>query len=120
MGVEQAQGVLLSSQIVAQYQIHLKVLAPAAGNGGDGVMRLPFRLGIDADALIGISPPGGKNLIRQLDDPAAVGAAQADDRHGPADDAGLHILKAGEDQLPLHRGLLHGEAVAAALEMVMT
>ena len=119
MGVVDAQGVLGGGDVVAEHQVQLVVAAPAAGDGGDGVVGLPIRLSENEGGLVGIAPPGAQDLVGQVDEALRVGGGEADHRHGPLHDAGLHILVAGEGEGGLHRRLFHGEGVVAALEVVV-
>ena len=117
--MEHAQGELLGGDVVAQHQVQLVLALPLAGDGGDGVVRLAVGLGEDKGVGVRVSPPGGQDLVRQVHQAGIIGAAQPDDGEGPVDDARLHVLKAREGDRLFHRGLLHGEGVAAALEVVM-
>ncbi len=76
-------------------------------------------LGVDKAALVGVAPPCGQNLIGQLHKAFVVGTGEADAAHGPVDDAGVHVLKAGEDPLLLDGRFGHGELVVTALEVVV-
>ena len=82
-------------------------------------MRLAVGLGVDKAALVGVAPPCGQDLVGQLHEALVIGAGQPDAAHGPVDDAGLHVLKAGEDPCLLDGGFGHGELVVAALKVVM-
>ena len=119
MGMEHTQGVLLRCDVVAQHQVQLVLAVSLAGDGGDGVVGITVGLGKDKGVGVRVSPPGGKNLVRQVHQALIVGAAQPDDGEGPVDDARLHVLKAREGDGLFHWSLLHGKGVAAALEVVM-
>ena len=119
MGMEYAQRMLLCGNIIAKNQIHLIVLSPAAGNGRDGIMGFPFGFRKDKGICIRITAPGLQDMVCQICDSLLIRAGQTDDTHGPLHDACLHILKAIEDDLTLHGGLLHGEGIASTLEMLM-
>ena len=58
-------------------------------------------------------------MVREVDDPSVVFAAQADDRQRPVDDARLDVFVTGDRELALILRLRHGELVAAALEVVV-
>ena len=76
-------------------------------------------LGQDHRRLVGVAPPGDQDPVGQFHQPLRLGRADPDHRHGPLDNAGLDVLKAGEGHRGLHGGLLHGEGIAAALEVVV-
>ena len=92
---------------------------PHPGDGGDGVVGFAVRLGENDGALVGVAPPGGEDLVRQVDEPVGIFAGNAHHRHGPLDDARFHVLIAGEGEGCFHRSLLHGEGVVSALEVVV-
>ena len=82
-------------------------------------MHLTVRLRENEGRLVRIAPPCGEDAVRQLHQTLVVGAAQTDHGHGPLDDARLHIRELPEGHRLLNRRPLHGEGVAAALEMVV-
>ena len=82
-------------------------------------MGLPTGECDNAALLIGIAPPGVQDLLRQLGQPPGVFPVQPDDAHGPLDKARLDVFKARETDGGFYRGLLHGEGIVAALEMLM-
>ena len=119
VGVVETQRVLRRGQVVAQHQVQLIVLPPPAGDGGDGVVGLAVGLSQNHGALVGIAPPGGEDTVGQVHQPVRLGRGEADDRHGPLDDARPDVLIPREGDGSLHRGLLHGEGVPPALEVVV-
>ena len=119
VGVVQAQRVLLGGQVIAQHQIQFKLPVPHPGDGGDGVVGDAVGLGQDHRRLVGVAPPGDQDPVGQFHQPLRLGRADPDHRHGPLDNAYLDVLKAGEGHRGLHGGLLHGEGIAAALEVVV-
>ena len=119
MRVIEPQRMLLGGEVVAQHQVQLIALAAAAGNRGDGVVRLPIGLGKNHCFPVCIAAPGGQDAVGKIDQPLRVFPIQADDRHRPLDDARLDVVKAGKADRRLHRGLLHREGVVAALEVVV-
>ena len=114
-----AQRVLLGGDVVPQHQIQLVVHAPAAGNGGDGVVGFTMGLREDKGILIGIATPCGQYPVRQLHQLILVRAVQPDNAHGPLDNSRFYILVAPEGDFLFHRCLLHGEAVAPSLKVLM-
>ena len=119
MGMVDAEGILLRGDVVAQHQIQLELSLPHTGNGRDGVMHLAIRLREHKGRLVRIAPPRGEDAIRQLHQTLIIFAAEPDHRHGPLDDARLHIREVPESHRLLNRRPLHGEGVAAALKVVV-
>ena len=119
MGVVDPQRIFLRGDIVSQHQVQLIFPLPHPGDRGDGVVGLAVRLSEDESVLVRIAPPGGEDLVRQLHQPAVIFAPQTEDAHRPFDDARLHIGESGKAHQLFHRGLLHGESVVPALEMVV-
>ena len=66
-----------------------------------------------------VAPPECQNFVCQLHQPLFVRAVQPNNAHGPFYETCFHILVSPEGDLLFHRCLLHGEAVASALEMLM-
>ena len=119
VGMVDPQRVFRGGDVVAQDQIQLISAIPHPGNGGDGVVGFAVRLGKDEACLVGIAAPCGQDLVGQLHQTLVIRTGQADAAHGPVDDAGFHILKAGEYPALLDGGLGHGELVVTALEVVV-
>ena len=119
MGMVYAQRMLFGCNIIAQYQIQFIFAVPLPGNRCYRIMRLPVRISINKRRLIGIPPPLLQYHVRQCDYPGAVAACQTDDRHGPFNDPGIHILKPFYHKGFLHPCFCHGKFIMAALEMVM-
>ena len=119
MGVVNPHGMFWSGDIVAQDQVQLILSVPHPGNGRDGIVRLPFRLGKNKGRLVRIAPPYGKDLFGKVHQPVVIPTAQAQDGQRPVDNACRHILKAAERHLPFHRSLLHGEGISPALEVIV-
>ena len=119
MRVEYAQRVFRGGDVIAQHQVKLIELLPAAGDGGDGIVRLAPRFGKDEGVGIGVAPPCRQDAVGQLRQPVRADAPDADDRKRPFDDARLDILKAGEDDRLLDGGLFHGEGITPALKMIV-
>ena len=69
--------------------------------------------------LVCVAPPGGEDAVGQLHQTLIIFAAETDHGHGPLDNACLHVLEVPEGDGSLHRSLLHGESIMAALEMVV-
>ena len=59
VGVIDPQGVLFRGDVVAQHQVQFKFVSPLPGDGGDGVVGLALRLGVDKRLLVGAAPPCG-------------------------------------------------------------
>ena len=119
VGMEHTQRMLFGGDVITQDQIHLVILSPAACNGSDGIVGFAFGFCKDECVCIRVAAPGLQDAVSQICNPLLVRTGQPDDTHGPLYDTGLDILKALELHLSLHRRLLHGEGVAAALEMLM-
>ena len=119
VGVEDSQGVLLGGDVAAQHQVQLVEVPPAAGNGGDGVVGLAVGECENGAAFVGIVPPGVQDFLGQLRKALGVLSVQADDAHGPLDQARLNVLVAPESDGGFHGGGLHGEGVVAALEVLV-
>ena len=117
--MEHAQGKLLRGDVVPQDQIQLQKLPPFAGNGGDGVVGLSVRFGKEEGLLVGIASPSGENPVGQCNERFRLGALQAQDGHGPFDNASCHLGEVREGQAPLHGGLGHSKFVPATLEMLV-
>ena len=67
-----SQGMLLGGDVVAQYQVKFEILPPLPGYGGDGVVGLSIRVGVNKCVFIRILPPFLQNPVCQGDDPVAV------------------------------------------------
>ena len=119
MGVIYAKRVLLRCNVVAEYQIQFKFAVPFAGNGRDGIMRLPFRFSKNERRFIRIAPPFCQDFIRQLYEPVAVRTTQTDYGHRPFHNACIHIRKAFKYNTFFHLCQFHGEGIAPALKMVV-
>ncbi len=120
MRVVHAKRTLLCRNVVAQGQVQLIKTVPHSGDRCDCIVRLPVGFREDKRLLIGISTPCLQNMICQLDDPLVVLPLQTNDGQRPMNNACGHVLKAGNGNELLHLGTLHGEGVAAALEMIVT
>ena len=119
MRMVDAERILLRGDVVAQDEIQLIVVAAAARNRRDRIMRLTVCLGEDKRILIRVAAPCAENLVRKVDETRAVCAAQADGGKRPLDDARLDIRKACKADFLFNRRLGHGEGIAPALEMVV-
>ena len=119
MGMEHAHRMLLCGNVATQHQIQLIVFPFAAGNGGDGIMRLTIGESNDADAFVGIATPSLQNLVCQVCDSCRITALQTNDAHGPFDDTGFDILKTLKCKRLLDRSSFHSEGIMAALEVLM-
>ncbi len=119
MGVVHTKGTLLRRDVVAKGEVQFELAVPFAGDGRDRIVGLAVGLGKDECRFVRVTSPGLKDVVREVNDPRVVFAAQADDGQRPVDDAGLHVLVAGDREGALVRSLRHGELIAAALEVVV-
>ena len=118
MGMEDAQRMLLAGAVVAQHQVQPVHAVHLAQDGRDGVVGRAVRLGIHVAFGIGIAAPGIEDALRLVNQRSLIRAGQLHRRHGPVQHAGRD-LRVGRGQLRPHAAVIHGEAVAAALEVVM-
>ena len=68
----QAQRMLRRGEVIAQDEVKLKRIFPAAGDGRDGVVRNAVRFGEDHGGFVRIAAPRGKDFIRQCTQPVRV------------------------------------------------
>ena len=68
----QAQRMLRRGEVIAQDEVKLKRIFPAAGDGRDGVVRNAVRFGEDHGSFVRIAAPRGKDFIRQCTQPVRV------------------------------------------------
>ena len=118
MGMEDAQRMLLAGAVVAQHQVQPVHAVHLAQDGRDGVVGRAVRLGIHVAFGIGIAAPGIEDALRLVNQRSLIRAGQLHRRHGPVQHAGRD-LRVGRGQLRPHAAVIHGEAVAAALEVVV-
>ena len=72
MRMVQAQRMLRRGEVIAQDEVKLKRIFPAAGDGRDGVVRNAVRFGEDHGGFVRIAAPRGKDFIRQCTQPVRV------------------------------------------------
>ena len=86
-------------------------------------MRGPVRLGKDAHGFVAVASPEGQDGVGKSHQVVYVFASQADDGHGPVNDAARYVVPvaevAGKVDLPADGSLGHSKGVAAALEVLM-
>ena len=80
-------------------------------------MGLSVRFGKEEGLLVGIASPSGENPVGQCNERFRLGALQAQDGHGPFDNASCHLGKSGKDRRRSMGGLGHSKFVPATLEM---
>ena len=120
MGVEDTVGVLLAGAVVAQGQVQdVAVLFIVMQDGRYGVVGGIAGVGQDAYALIAVLAPGGQDVVGHDLHLLAAAAHQAHSGDRPVQDARLnagiaHVLHGQGDV-----GFLHGEDIAAALEVAV-
>ena len=100
-------------------EVQFELAVPFPGDGRDRVVGLAVGLGEDECRFVRVASPGLQDVVREVDDPLVVFAAQADDGQRPVDEAGLDVFRAGGREFAFIRSLRHGELVAAALQVVV-
>ena len=122
MGMEDARRVLLAGAVVPGHQVqHIARLAVVVQNGGHGVVGHALAVllggGQNVRRRVGIAPPGLQELLGKGLHLGHVTAGDAHSAHRPAQRLDLHVrirrVLIGVQRL----GALHGEGVAAALEV---
>ena len=119
MGMIDSQRMLLCGDIVTQHQIQFELVSALSGNGSDGVMRLVIGVGIDESPFIRIFSPFIQDHICQCNNAVGIHTAEADHRHRPCHDTGIHILETGYREGFLYRSFRHGKLVMPTLEMIV-
>ena len=118
VGVEDAQRVLCRRAVVAQHQVQFVFAALPVRHGRDGIVGRAFALGEDIALRIGPAAPGAQHVVRHGNQRVPVRALQHHAAHRPVGQPGLHA-RHGAFQRDPDRRVVHGEAVVAALEVVV-
>ena len=83
---------LLCGNVVPESQIQLVQTVFHTCDRGDRVVRCAVCLGVDKCILIGVGTPFAENMVRKVNDPLRVFAAQTDNGERPFYDACLYIF----------------------------
>ena len=118
MGMENAQRMLLAGAVVPQHQQQPVGVAYLAQNGRDGIMRCAVGFCIDVASRVTVAAPCLQNLVGQVNHLFRLGSFKAQSGQRPVQNGGLYTFHRGLHH-GSHAGLIHGELIAAALEVVM-
>ena len=83
-------------------------------------MRFIIGVGIDKCLFIRIFSPFIQDHICQCNNAVGIHTAEADHRHRPCHDTGIHIFITCYREVFLYRRLGHGELIMTTLEMIVT
>ena len=119
VGMVYAKGMLFCGDVVAKNKVDLIFFAPAACNGGDGVVIFAVGVGKYKSVLVGIFSPCAEYLVRKRAKSGFVGRIYTDNRHGPRNDRSLDVFKAFKAKLCFVACSFHGKGVSSALHVVV-